>query len=362
MLAEILHKIAGMEKDDLFQPYRPRPSLAGPKRCIRQLVYLASNTPKDRDIGDRFIHVLNDSSWHEELTADWIRKSAYKFHSEQMKIDCGYGLKGSIDGLITDMLGNEYLYEHKALNHFTFQRYEKGELPLDYFTQCALYLCGLYKINPAITKAILLVKNKNTSAFLEFRLEYDNAGDILALTDFITSEKKETSCKRQEFAVVCRNAAEKFSLVKKHAEEKTLPNRPFEYGTQFPCGYCGWEKTCWAGYEAEHEAKIEDVELAGEVINLARYYCETNMHIKEMEKEKEKLKTQLQMALKGANAKSIKAGDYRVKTTLIHSITLNKNLISPAILAGATVEKIHEVLSVRKTLPKGERDNKKEAI
>ena len=64
---------------------------------------------------------------------------------------------------------------------------------------------------------------------------------------------------------------------------------------------------------------------------------------------------QLQMALKAANAKSIRAGDYRIKTTLIHSTTLNKNLIPPAILTGATTEKIHEVLSVRvcKTLPNG---------
>ena len=91
MLADVLVKVAGFEKED-HGLYTPRPSLAGPERCIRQIVYWANGTPEDRTIGDRFIMVLDDSSWHEHLTADWIRQSAYTLHSEQMHINTPMGL------------------------------------------------------------------------------------------------------------------------------------------------------------------------------------------------------------------------------------------------------------------------------
>ena len=188
MIANILHTAAGMEREEF--KYRHRPSGAGPERCIRELVYKAKETTVDRQINDRILHIFQDGHWHEELTNDWIRKTTYKLHSEQMTVECGYGLKGHIDGIIEDMLGNEYLYEHKGMNHFTFQRYEKDTRPLDYFTQCALYLKGLMKVNPDINKAILLVKNKNTSAFLEFILRYDDQTDTLYLISMAFSGKR----------------------------------------------------------------------------------------------------------------------------------------------------------------------------
>ena len=79
MLAEIIPKIAGMEQNEW--DFKPRPSSAGPERCIRQMVYHGLGFPSE-PLSGRAILVFDDSSWHEELTLDWLRKSAFKIHSE----------------------------------------------------------------------------------------------------------------------------------------------------------------------------------------------------------------------------------------------------------------------------------------
>lgn len=163
MLAELIEKIAGFEVKE--SSYYPRPSLAGPERCLRQLVYMARGVPSKKK-EDRFHLVLDDSSWHEELTLDWLRKSAFKVHSEQLEVECGnviwqgqpFTLKGHIDAIVTDLMGKDYLLEHKAINHFSFQKYLEKQYPIDYLTQCCLYIVGLQKLNPEIKDGILLIK------------------------------------------------------------------------------------------------------------------------------------------------------------------------------------------------------------
>ena len=80
MLAEILPKIAQMEYKEY--DFRPRPSMAGPERCSRQMVFHGMGVSRSPMPG-RAVMVFDDSSWHEELTADWLRKTAYKLHSQQ---------------------------------------------------------------------------------------------------------------------------------------------------------------------------------------------------------------------------------------------------------------------------------------
>jgi len=84
MIADIIPKLAEFEREDW--KYKPRPSNAGPERCIWQMVYHGLEAPKE-PLPGRALLVFDDSSWHEELTAGWIRKSAYKLHSEQMKVE-----------------------------------------------------------------------------------------------------------------------------------------------------------------------------------------------------------------------------------------------------------------------------------
>ncbi len=86
MIAEVILKVAGFEKEDY--PYRPRPSCAGPERCLRSLCYWAQGYKRKKP-SDRFYAVMDDSSWHEELTLDFLRKSSFKVHSEQMVVECG---------------------------------------------------------------------------------------------------------------------------------------------------------------------------------------------------------------------------------------------------------------------------------
>ena len=126
MLADIIPKIAGMEQEKHKYNHRCSAASYGEK-CLRQTVYDALGLPA-KPFPDRTMLVFNDSSWHEELTADMIRKSAYRLHSEQMEVVAfevnGVSVKGHIDGIITDMLDEDYHYEHKAINHFTFEHYE----------------------------------------------------------------------------------------------------------------------------------------------------------------------------------------------------------------------------------------------
>lgn len=230
----MLLKIAA-EVQEESGPYRPRPSLAGPERCIRSLVYHAAGTPRAALPG-RAVVIFDDGRWHQQLLADWIRKSAYQLHSEEMLVETPVG-PGHIDGIITDLLQLDRLLEVKSVNHFSYERWWKGDYPLDYFTQVALYVAGLQKVQPEINEALLLCKNKNTSALMEFRLRYDRDDDSLALVEIIRSDGENS---KSDFIMYCvtRVAVEKFRQVEEYAASKTLPARPFEYGSDWPCGYC----------------------------------------------------------------------------------------------------------------------------
>ncbi|RPH47486.1 MAG: hypothetical protein EHM85_19765, partial [Desulfobacteraceae bacterium] len=300
MLAEILHKVAGQFSQEEHD-YYPRPSLAGPERCIRQLVYWGIKTA-GKSLPGRTLHVFNDGNWHEELTADWIRKTAYTLNSVQMGVDCGtrhnIHLFGKIDGIVTDMLKNDYLLEHKGLNHFTYQRYTNGEIPIDYVTQVCLYLEGLQKVNPDIKEAVLLIKNKNTSQFLEFIIALENG-------DATIKKRTDSSGETVEMNVVIEHivddAFKKFAEVDRYisnnrSETSEMPHRPYEMDS-WHCQYCQYQETCWKGYEDEYKALSDDAALDDEVATLCHYYLETNMHLKEMEAEKDSLRNKILAAL-----------------------------------------------------------------
>jgi hypothetical protein len=344
MLADIIPKVAAATQE-VPHAYRPRPSSAGPERCIRSLVYHARGEPANPFPG-RAMLVFDDSSWHETLTADWIRKTAYRLHSEQMEVETPVG-KGKIDGILTDLLGTDRLYEHKALSHFSFERYWKGQWPLDYFTQLALYLVGVRKVQPEITEALLLIKNKNTAAYMEFLLRYDPGLDRLTIVEMIRSDGQRGA---PGFTMneITRVAVEKFIEVEGHAVAGTLPARPFEYGTDYPCGYCRWAETCWDGYEQEFEALATDAAMDKEVEDLCAYYLETSGHASEMEKEKEKLKAAIRAKLAERGIRGGKAGPYLVTLGLRERKGWDEEQIPPDVAARARTINKFEVLTIRK--------------
>jgi len=351
MLADVILKAAGMQKNQ--EPgYYPRPSSGGPERCLRQQVYKALGV-KGVPVGDRFVVVLDDSSWHEELTADWIRKTAIKLHSEQMEINCGrtihqgkmFDVLGHIDGIITDILGVDRLWEHKALNHFTFEKYAKGEeMPLDYFTQTVLYMKGLQKSNPAIHEVCLLIKNKNTSAYMEYLLDCDTENDVLVVKNITLSSGLPIEPKQTVFVDLYRGAFERFARIEELTQKKALPIREHK-PSSWQCGYCPYEKKCWEGVQAE--PKLAGIPLEGEVAALAVEYLLLSQEISSKEKREDEIKKQLREWMLDQSAKEAVGEGVRVKLNYQIRKSLNKEAIPSEIIAAATEDKTIEMMQIR---------------
>ena len=344
MLAEILHKIAS-ESQPKRDAYRERPSMAGPERCIRSMVYHANGT-KANPFPGRALFVFDDSTWHAELSKDWIRKTAYRIHSEEMEVETPVG-KGRIDGILTDLLGGDILFEHKAINHFSFDRIWKGQWPLDYLTQTALYIVGIQKINPDIAKALLLIKNKNTAQYIELLVQYDASTDTLSLLEMIRSDGQRTA---PTFTMeqVCMDAVQKFAAVQMHVLDKTLPDRPYPVGTDYPCGYCAWAETCWEGYEDEFDLLAQDAQLDEEIATTCGYLKEVQMHKGEMEKEEKRLKETIREYMVSHDYRSGKAGEYVITREMRHSTSWDESAMSPETILTAKQIKPYEVLTIRK--------------
>ena len=347
MIADALLKLAGMQQGP--EPdYRPRPSSAGPERCLRQLCYKAHGI-KGKKMADRFVVVLDDSSWHEELTADWIRKSAFQLHSQQLKVNCGttihlgrpFDVDGSIDGIVTDLLRVDRLWEHKAINHFSFEKYLKGAYPMDYLTQCCLYIVGLQKVNPSIREAVLLIKNKNTSAYLEYLLDYDNAADILTVTHLIGSDGTVMDGPI-EFQGLYQDAFERFAEVEKHRLENTYPPRQYDRG-DWQCDYCLFQEPCYMGYLGEFSQSVALDDMAQAQ---AEEYREISDSLAVLEKRQKELKKSLKAWLNSHNAFIAKGNGTSVGITFQKRSALDNTLIPVNILTAAKIEKTIEVMKI----------------
>jgi hypothetical protein len=360
MIAELLHRVAGFEKT--HTKYYPRPSLAGPERCLRQLCYMARGI-QGKAMEDRFIVVLDDSSWHEELTADWLRKSTFRLHSQQLTVECGrvtfnnsiYVIKGHIDGILTDLSGIDRLWEHKAINHFTFQRYCNEEYPLDYLTQCTLYLVGLQRLQPEIRECILLIKNKNTSQYLEFLLSYDSENDILSVKEVISSNGKRRE--GEIFHNLYRNALKRFEEIERHRVDRTLPERQYEPGN-WHCDYCPYVDICWENYEEELARFKQDVELDKDTEEAAVRYKEVSLQIKELEKIQNELKETIKQSMKKSQISKGWAGGLLVSLSIQRRPFIDNNLIPPEVLQIAKKERLMEILTIREIKRKEKKDGR----
>ncbi|ALA58001.1 hypothetical protein [Nitrospira moscoviensis] len=304
MLAELIHPLAAMGAQNW--PYRPRPSSAGPNHCLRKLVYHAREFPRKQAHG-RFLVVLDDSSWHEELTLNWIEQSAFQLRDRQTEVICGetifqgepYTILGHIDGIVTDLLGIDRLLEHKAIEHFTFQRYAEGDYPLDYFAQVCFYLHGISTLNPDIDEALLLIKNKNQSAYLEYRLRYDLPNDRLTVVEVVHSNG-ERSFLKQEVIGLYQQALARFTQVEQYRVDQTLPDRPYDDDSDYHCQYCPYSRLCWEGHVAP--ALTNTVALSTEMAALAAEYLELEGRIKPLTKRFDQLKKLLKAGLKAEQA------------------------------------------------------------
>jgi len=102
VLADVILKIAGQFQEKEETAYYPRPSLAGKERCTRQLVYHGLNVPKE-PLAGRAVMIFSDSSFHEDLTADWIRKSAYQYTVNKWKLLLIWDLILDLKAILTEL-------------------------------------------------------------------------------------------------------------------------------------------------------------------------------------------------------------------------------------------------------------------
>jgi hypothetical protein len=339
MLAEIIPKIAEQERAEKPESkYGHWPSLAGPTRCRRSLVYWGLGGQRE-PLQGRAVLIFDDSSWHEELTKDWIRKSVYKLHSEQMKIEIMMNdiiIRGKIDGVLTDPDGKEYLLEHKAINHFSFEKIAKGEdIPLDALTQSAIYSRGLQEIQPSLIDLILLIKNKNTAAYLEIICRYDYTNDVLIILSAQTHLGETIEFLQKKFDFIVETAIKKFMEIDKYIAEKILPKRDYDW-SDWQCQYCGWGKKCWEDWEKELADMSKDQELNEELKTAAKFYCELGGHEKEIKKQRDEVKQKIKDELIKLKISSGKTDEYSISLAIQH----RKEFIIPA--------QSIEILSIRK--------------
>lgn len=347
MIADIIHKVAEMTAEEEHAFY-PRPSSAGPDRCIRQMVYHGLNI-KRQPLPGRAIVIFSDSSFHEDLTADWIRKTAFQLHSEQMKVKCRPPMtEGSIDGIITDLLNVDRLWEHKAINHFSFQRYWGGELPLDYMTQCAVYIDGIKTHdNPEINEGLLLIKNKNTAQYMEFEIEYDQFEDKLIISK-ATHSTGEVRKINHTIENIVQSACDKFYQVLGYIEKNTLPKRQYHINDDWQCEYCGWAQACWENYHNEFQELKTNEMLPNEIADTVRYYKELGAQKSEMEKEYKTLSQKVKDIMKETGAREGRAGEYLLRLKLQETNRIDKTLLTPAEIARATKIGFSERLYISK--------------
>ena len=356
MIAELLHKVAAAEaKGEDKNVFYPRPSLSGPERCIRQMVYWGSGQEPDRAIGGRALHVFNDGHFHELLTNDWIGKTAFHLHSDQMQVssnDFGLKLEGRIDGVVTDLLGTDRLYECKSMNHFSFERYSKGEaLPEDYLAQCSVYLRGLHAVSPEISQGVLIVKNKNTSAFLEYVMEYDYETDCLTVLTLTHSDGTVKQFEEEKREHIVERVSDKFLLVLDHARNGTLPERPFDPGA-WQCDYCKWNRTCWDGYASElQSAAVGEGDIEGELADKVRYHRELGAQIAEQEKEKKEIGKELLQYLVEHGLKKGRAGEYMVSLVALEKSGIDWDSVPPSISEALNPYRVKKASAFVKVLP-----------
>ena len=294
MIADVILdclQLEGREEDGV---YRPRPSSSDPEKCLRQMDYNKQGYPK-QELQGRAYSIFNDGNFHEELSIDLINKTPYRHHSSQMTFNIpakglnvgGYFCKQCdsevpsdhihthIDGMILDLLDTERLFEHKGINHFSFQKYWSGDLPLGYFAQTSFGLRGLQLEDENINEAVILIKNKNTSAYLEFLVYYDIKTDTM-----ICYERNNSHKEKEELFVYMPRITEfligRFLEVEEYAKEKKLHDRPYILGENWQCDYCQWSHICWDNLEEAYALRTETDYVNDQSFNHMCYEYDNN--------------------------------------------------------------------------------------
>jgi len=314
VLAELIPKVAEFEREPTSK-WRERPSNASlGQRCLRMDVFHALGFNR-RPLPGRALLVFDDSSWHEELTAEWIARTAFTLHSRQMPLDiitmdwvkdrkkyecsmcgqqvCANTLHGHSDGCLLDPSRVERNYEHKAINHFSFQALWGGEeLPLGYLAQDHLYTLGLSRLIENVNESLLLVKNKNTAQYIDFHILHDFKRDKLRVLEATHSTGEKKTIDHTEENVLAR-ICEHWYRVRQCVENRFLPVR--SYGLDdWQCSYCGWHAPCWENYTQEIKERQDVILPESHFLPKLERYLELREYGKEFNNLKKELKQDLE--------------------------------------------------------------------
>ena len=160
-----------------------------------------------------------------------------------------------------------------------------------------------------VEEALLLIKNKNTSQYMELRVRpwLGNLGDEqpTVVVDGVRMEGErgvpiEFSCDTACADLLSR-AVKRFEQVVQYRDAAMVPARPFEFG-HWRCDWCPFSGTCWEGYEDESSELVGDEAalLVGEHADLAtkaREIYETNERRKTAEARVKEMKSEMKVEL-----------------------------------------------------------------
>ena len=317
MFIEAIHGAAQMGLSE--STYRPRPSMAGPERCLRQLVYKGLHV-EGTPFGARLAMVLEDGSAHEQVSIDVLKHTLLQIHSEQRPINLDQALPwrsecpsytcsvcppnngqpriipattlhGHLDYLGRDLFEQDHLGEHKGVVSHIFKRYWEGDKePLDYFTQVVFYFRGLHEEGIPIDDGGLLIKNKDTSAYLEFELRYNYDLDQLSVPVITYAPGLEQRMVNKTYIGLYAQAIDKFRLADQHIAARTLPAR-LDDDDDIRCVYCPYQEPCWEGYEPP--VLTGELLLPEPLIPLASELFTLEEELKPKKQRQEQLKTTL---------------------------------------------------------------------
>jgi|GEM_PF-6828034 len=235
-------------------------------KCRRRLWFEAKGEKGDIQlIKEEF---LEDGHEHEKITIERLKEAGIDISHCQEPVDiplvkginienipsfcsvCKRSIpKGVLHGHIDGLIGGKILFEHKAYASERFREVvNERKLPRSVYVQVALYLRGLsYK---GIKKARVLVKDRNTSKYVEFLMEYDRIRDRLIVKEFIDDAGIREELGEVYRGIVKRALREASEVEEYLKRDEVPPVQGREFDTE-ECGRCPYRVRCFR-LEREH--------------------------------------------------------------------------------------------------------------